>query len=431
MPVAWRMGGGTSGDCNSNGISDDIDIAGGTSADCQLDGFPDECQIAEGPAPGPCTAPDATITIDILTDNYPSETTWELVEDGVGVVASGGPYSTPGVHEVTVVDVCADKCYTFTIFDSFGDGICCAYGNGSYEIFYEGGSVATGGVFGASETVTNIGGGCPYEPPPIPGSADCQPDGVPDECQLCGSNALISQPPNQSNGIFSDCDCDFCGSGQQVLAEQFVLTSSESIGTVRWWGGYYPDDNEGPGTDVTIIIHADAGGLPGAALHTLTGVPTTRAQTGVIAFGVHEWEFEAVLDPCIDLSAGVYWLELTETTNATTNSFFWEVGDLDAVSGLPGQAFDFACPASAWSLDSVTDMAFELLKGPCGGPPCNDCNENGVPDECDLECNDCNLNLIPDDCDIARGTSEDADSSGIPDECEERAHPGWGSEGFK
>ena len=40
----------------------------------------------------PCTNPDAIITVEIMTDSYGYETTWELVEQGVGVVASGGPY---------------------------------------------------------------------------------------------------------------------------------------------------------------------------------------------------------------------------------------------------------------------------------------------------------------------------------------------------
>ncbi|NIM47866.1 MAG: HYR domain-containing protein, partial [Gemmatimonadales bacterium] len=45
----------------------------------------------------------------------------------------------------------------------------------------------------------------------------------------------------------------------------------------------------------------------------------------------------------------------------------------------------------------------------------NDCNDNGIPDECEP---DCNGNGIPDDCDIADGTSQDCNGNGIPDECD-------------
>ncbi|MDY7108428.1 MAG: FG-GAP repeat protein, partial [Planctomycetota bacterium] len=44
-----------------------------------------------------------------------------------------------------------------------------------------------------------------------------------------------------------------------------------------------------------------------------------------------------------------------------------------------------------------------------------DCNENGIPDNCET---DCNGNGIPDDCDIADGTSEDCNENAVPDECD-------------
>lgn len=44
-----------------------------------------------------------------------------------------------------------------------------------------------------------------------------------------------------------------------------------------------------------------------------------------------------------------------------------------------------------------------------------DCNNNGVPDECE---SDCNTNGIPDDCDVNSGFSEDENNNRFPDECE-------------
>ncbi|MGB2986477.1 MAG: sialidase family protein, partial [Phycisphaerae bacterium] len=57
-------------------------------------------------------------------------------------------------------------------------------------------------------------------------------------------------------------------------------------------------------------------------------------------------------------------------------------------------------------IDDETDVADETS---------DDCNDNNVPDECEV---DCNNNGIPDECDIADGTSEDCTGNGIPDECE-------------
>lgn len=54
--------------------------------------------------------------------------------------------------------------------------------------------------------------------------------------------------------------------------------------------------------------------------------------------------------------------------------------------------------------------------------PGHDCNTNGILDECDVAFGtspDCNENLIPDECDVASGASIDCNNNGIPDECED------------
>lgn len=96
---------------------------------------------------GGCT--DNLITVSITLDNYPGETTWQITNASGGVVASGGPYSTAGAT-VTATACVVNGCYTFTIFDSYSDGICCSYGNGSYSVTAGGSVVASGSTFGAS-----------------------------------------------------------------------------------------------------------------------------------------------------------------------------------------------------------------------------------------------------------------------------------------
>jgi hypothetical protein len=46
------------------------------------------------------------------------------------------------------------------IYDSYGDGICCLYGYGYFNVYYEGELVGTGGEFGTVDTVDDIGAGC-------------------------------------------------------------------------------------------------------------------------------------------------------------------------------------------------------------------------------------------------------------------------------
>jgi PKD repeat protein len=88
--------------------------------------------------------------LDLTTDNYPTETSWSIEdEDGV-IVYSSGPYGAANAQYFD--EVCLDSgCYIFTIYDEYGDGICCDWGEGGYIIVIAGDTTATGGDFGNSE----------------------------------------------------------------------------------------------------------------------------------------------------------------------------------------------------------------------------------------------------------------------------------------
>ena len=93
------------------------------------------------------------LTIDIITDQYGSETTWSIkTSSGLGI-AAGGPYNDLSSSGTTVqppvqVSLNSLECYTFTIYDAYGDGICCNYGAGSYAVTDGNGNpVAVGGGF--------------------------------------------------------------------------------------------------------------------------------------------------------------------------------------------------------------------------------------------------------------------------------------------
>ena len=95
---------------------------------------------------------NACVTVDLTidTDQYPGETTWAITDGSGATVASGGPYNN--ANSTFTESACLPNgCYTFTIFDSYGDGICCAYGNGSYQLVGGGAILAAGGTFGGSD----------------------------------------------------------------------------------------------------------------------------------------------------------------------------------------------------------------------------------------------------------------------------------------
>lgn len=75
------------------------------------------------------------IEVKIKVDNYGSETSWEILDDTNTVVASGGPYSDGVAGTTYSQDVyLADGCYTFTIYDSYGDGLYDGTNTGTYDV---------------------------------------------------------------------------------------------------------------------------------------------------------------------------------------------------------------------------------------------------------------------------------------------------------
>ncbi len=86
------------------------------------------------------------------TDNAPQETTWDLKNSSGTVIDSGGPFALPGHSYIDTVHLNGGGCYTFTIYDSGGNGLCCVNGNGGYELLTSTGSIIRqGNSFGYSE----------------------------------------------------------------------------------------------------------------------------------------------------------------------------------------------------------------------------------------------------------------------------------------
>jgi aspartate 1-decarboxylase len=99
-------------------------------------------------------AASQVVTVDITTDQYASETSWKIKNPSGTVVASGGgSWTDLGAAGTTArpqatANLQPNTCYTFEILDSYGDGICCAYGNGVYTVKDATGAIlATGGEF--------------------------------------------------------------------------------------------------------------------------------------------------------------------------------------------------------------------------------------------------------------------------------------------
>ena len=97
-----------------------------------------------------------TINVSILTDGYGSETSWDIKDESGNVVGSGGPYSNnTQINETAIVS--AQLCYTFTLYDSYGDGMCCTNGVGQALITDANGNVIFEGDPMNLQNFTEIG----------------------------------------------------------------------------------------------------------------------------------------------------------------------------------------------------------------------------------------------------------------------------------
>ena len=137
-PLANVDDGSCSGTCSDgilNGDELEIDCGGELCDACPID----------------C---DGTVFyLDLVFDRYGEETRWDIADESGNIIAEGGTYADYPEGASLQIPLCFDDGqYTFTIYDSYGDGICCEFGDGSYTLEDESGvEIASGGDFNNQE----------------------------------------------------------------------------------------------------------------------------------------------------------------------------------------------------------------------------------------------------------------------------------------
>lgn len=150
LTIAWSVTGGQSGNADWTGSLapgantvhplPGISLANGASTLTVTASLPNG-QADENPSGNTRTtdilvaSPGVETTVSITLDNYGSETTWQLATNTGTVVATGGPYGDFAEGDVESEVIClAEGCYELTVLDEYGDGICCDYGDGSFQV---------------------------------------------------------------------------------------------------------------------------------------------------------------------------------------------------------------------------------------------------------------------------------------------------------
>ncbi|MBN1511047.1 MAG: hypothetical protein JXB13_03455 [Phycisphaerae bacterium] len=284
---------------------------------------------------------------------------------------------------------------------------------------------------------------------------DCNTNDIPDECELAAGQAADCN----NNAIPDECDLA-SGAGQDCNANA-ILDECELVTQAGLLAHYFPTRylTGTPVEQVDATVDFDWGTgspVPGIGVDQFSvrwsGTVRTPSAAGTYTFstltddGIRLWVNDTlIIDQWID-QGPTEWsgtIALAADTEYPIVMEYYENGG-GAVARLYWQP-----PAQARTIIPAEALHHE-------GD--NDCNVNGVPDECDLaggfsedendnglpdECEaDCNGNGVPDPQDIAQGTSEDCNDNRIPDECELAggvvtvasflldADPGWTTEGL-
>ena len=99
---------------------------------------------------------DGVYTLRLTLDDYGSETTWYVLDEDFNEIHTGGPYQDGRAGQVITREFeLSEGCYELELQDSYGDGICCDYGDGFAEILDANGRqvVSLDGRFGRFDYV--------------------------------------------------------------------------------------------------------------------------------------------------------------------------------------------------------------------------------------------------------------------------------------
>lgn len=97
-----------------------------------------------------CYEDEFEMTLELSTDQYGSDTSWEITTAAAHKVESQTNFESNNVYFVQQCLLLG--CYEFTIRDSNGDGICCGFGEGGYALYIDGDLKLSGGEFTSEDT---------------------------------------------------------------------------------------------------------------------------------------------------------------------------------------------------------------------------------------------------------------------------------------
>lgn len=333
-----------------------------------------------------CAAGETEILFNLVPDNYGSEITWNFTgPGGTPVYASGGPYVDGNTTPVNAsICVPTGSQVVFTLSDSYGDGICCANGNGSYNVSVDGNTVKAGGSFGASESTTFFAPLLTY---------DAVIGTIKSPFPLVGSDEIIEVKTTLTNaGIttITDLSISYQAGTEPVVTETFSTLNIPTSGTyeVQFATMWTPQNTGNQSLRVWIndINTGNADMFPSndtsstqLAVYQGTVIPnimddflTAAPVYSTVATSTDQVNKPTDLDFHTILSRKELWVlnENTENTGGSTVT----ISD----AGLPNQSTSWLRDGNAWHFMSLpTALAFGTNGNWGTAPGVYDANHNG------------------------------------------------------
>jgi len=212
------------------------------------------------------------LDVNVTLDQYPSDTRWEIIPKGeTTALFVSPPYDNSLIFLPDTQSVCLKGGnYDFIIYDVYGDGICCDWGEGSYQLAFDGEVVVNGGSFGLSETKPFTTPGFDNSvttDPPVPSPTTDPPDTSPSDCHNLFINLNFDQYPVDTSwdisqgGVIVETSPSYDGATQ--VTEELCLLPGDYVFTIydvyqdgmccKWGEGNYTIT-----TDVQVVIKEGA-----------------------------------------------------------------------------------------------------------------------------------------------------------------------------
>jgi len=377
FPGNWliRAEAGGGGDCNHNGVPDECDVppiceGPDCSQDCQPDLIPDECQLEGNDCNQNGRPDDCDIASGFSEDCQPDGIPDECQLEGNDCNQNGVP------DDCDIANGTSQDCNGNDIPDE------CDIASGL--------------------------------------SCDCQGDGVPDECQLYSKARDILQWDDGSteNSLGLTAGGELCWIHHFTVTQTGSLTAIwTSFGTPMYPGG----SGVSPGQTVRVYIWSDPNGDGNPVDAVFLGETSGTVNAGSIDTDVLQ---QVSFSPPLPLpSNGSFFVGASVVTPAYTYPApMDENGVQYGRSWVTFNTVPFDPNNITANLYKMSDIGYPcnwLLRAEVYfGAPANDCNENGIPDECDIGvqwggyCANQGEPCFPRIC------SSDWNGNGVPDECE-------------